>query len=128
MRYHSLVVDEGSLPSHLPAIAWTCGSTQPVRPASGQPPACLQLDGSSVVMAIAHAEQPLFGVQFHPESVATAFGDTILKNFRDLTVAHRALLLPQQVATLVANGMPHTNSADVVAMITCNHYIQRHAG
>lgn len=98
------MVDEGSLPQHLPAIAWTCGSTQPVRPPTGHASPPLQEDGCSIVMAIAHAEQPLFGVQFHPESVATAFGDTVLKNFRDITAAHRGLLLPRELAMPSSNG------------------------
>ena len=40
-------------------------------------------------MALEHASLPLFGVQFHPESVATSYGDALFANFRDL-VAERA--------------------------------------
>ncbi|MEO8190186.1 MAG: aminodeoxychorismate/anthranilate synthase component II [Acidobacteriota bacterium] len=59
-RYHSLVVREESLP---PELAVTARSD----------------DG--LVMAIAHRSRPVFGVQFHPESVLTPDGDRILANF-----------------------------------------------
>ncbi len=59
-RYHSLVVREESLP---PELAVTARSD----------------DG--LVMAIAHRSRPVFGVQFHPESVLTPEGDRILANF-----------------------------------------------
>ena len=102
VRYHSLVVDEATLPPHLPAIAWTCGSHQALRPAH-----CSQAAAPTepLVMAIAHQQQPLFGVQFHPESVATAFGEALLANFRDITAAHRSLVVPASVS-LNTNGEP----------------------
>ena len=59
-RYHSLVVDPGSLAADLAVTAWTH-------------------DG--VVMGIRHRTQPTFGVQFHPESVLTKDGPRILVNF-----------------------------------------------
>ncbi|MEP7131556.1 MAG: aminodeoxychorismate/anthranilate synthase component II [Acidobacteriota bacterium] len=59
-RYHSLVVREESLP---PELAVTARSD----------------DG--LVMAIAHRSRPVFGVQFHPESVLTPEGGRILANF-----------------------------------------------
>jgi anthranilate synthase/aminodeoxychorismate synthase-like glutamine amidotransferase len=59
-RYHSLVVREDTLP---PEIAVTARSA----------------DG--LVMALAHREKPVFGVQFHPESVLTPQGPGILANF-----------------------------------------------
>jgi para-aminobenzoate synthetase len=64
VRYHSLVVDR--LPPELRVTAWTP-------------------DG--VVMGLEHRERPLFGVQFHPESVLTEHGARLLANFRDLTRA-----------------------------------------
>ncbi|HEX3269294.1 MAG TPA: aminodeoxychorismate synthase component I [Ktedonobacterales bacterium] len=63
VRYHSLVVTE-PLPPWLERIAWTT-------------------DG--VVMGLRHTSRPLWGVQFHPESIATEHGQTLLTNFRDLT-------------------------------------------
>jgi anthranilate/para-aminobenzoate synthase component II len=58
-RYHSLVVDEPSLPPCLQATA--------------------RADG--VVMALAHRSLPVYGVQFHPEAVLTEGGFEILANF-----------------------------------------------
>ena len=67
VRYHSLVV--GVVPPALRVTAWTP-------------------DG--VIMALEHRARPLFGVQFHPESVGTAHGRALLENFRDLDPARRA--------------------------------------
>lgn len=60
-RYHSLVVRD--LPPELMATAWT---TDP---------------GEEIVMALRHREYPVFGVQFHPESIATEHGMDMLRNF-----------------------------------------------
>jgi anthranilate synthase component 2 len=68
-RYHSLVVR--GLPPELEATAWT---TDP---------------GEEVVMALRHREYPVYGVQFHPESVATASGMQMLGNFLALARGHR---------------------------------------
>jgi anthranilate synthase/aminodeoxychorismate synthase-like glutamine amidotransferase len=59
-RYHSLVVREEGLPEELAVTARTP-------------------DG--VVMALSHRSRPVFGVQFHPESVLTPEGETLLANF-----------------------------------------------
>jgi anthranilate synthase component 2 len=59
-RYHSLVVREEGLPPELAVTARTP-------------------DG--VVMALSHRSKPVFGVQFHPESVLTPEGETLLANF-----------------------------------------------
>jgi len=59
-RYHSLVVDEASLPPCLAVTARTA-------------------DG--VVMALRHRELPLIGLQFHPESILTAHGYVLLARF-----------------------------------------------
>ena len=65
-----------------------------------------------VVMAVASRTQPLWGVQFHPESICTEYGYKLIENFRDLTIAsqnsgvtsHQAsrasLLAPQQRRSL----------------------------
>jgi para-aminobenzoate synthetase len=65
VRYHSLCL-ELPLPDELEAIAWA---------------------GDGVVMAVAHRSRPQWGVQFHPESVASEHGRQLLANFRDLTPA-----------------------------------------
>lgn len=59
-RYHSLVVDPESIPDALRATAWT---------------------DDGVIMAIEHREHPVFGVQFHPESILTSCGYDILAAF-----------------------------------------------
>lgn len=68
-RYHSLLVREDTLPPELVVTAKT-------------------EDG--LVMAIAHRSKPVFGVQFHPESVLTPEGEKILANFVALARRHRA--------------------------------------
>jgi anthranilate synthase component 2 len=51
-------------------------------------PPILTVDAISLtdgeIMAISHVEQPVFGVQFHPESIGTSYGRRILKNFLDI--------------------------------------------
>ena len=59
-RYHSLVVERDSLPECLEVSAWT---------------------DDGVLMAFEHAERPVFGVQFHPESILTSHGYELLANF-----------------------------------------------
>jgi anthranilate synthase/aminodeoxychorismate synthase-like glutamine amidotransferase len=61
MRYHSLLVDETNLP---PALKITARDVK-----TGLP------------MAVQHTQRPLFGIQFHPESVGTPQGRQILRNF-----------------------------------------------
>ena len=69
-RYHSLVVDRGTLPDALEVTAWTEND-----------------DGSiEEIMGLRHREYPVQGVQFHPESILTEHGHALLKNF----LAHAA--------------------------------------
>ncbi len=64
-RYHSLVVEQASLPECLEITAWTCNE-----------------DGSmDEIMGIRHREMDLQGVQFHPESILTLHGHDLLQNF-----------------------------------------------
>ncbi len=65
-RYHSLAVEEGSLPPSLEPLAWTEDET---------------------LMAMRHRELPYWGVQFHPESVLTDTGSQLLQNFLDFCEA-----------------------------------------
>ncbi len=62
-RYHSLVVNPESLPAELELTAWSEDGT---------------------VMATRHRALPRFGVQFHPESILTPDGPTIVGNFLEL--------------------------------------------
>ena len=65
-RYHSLIVEEKSLPDEFEISAWT---------------------DEGEIMGIRHKEYVIEGVQFHPESILTHFGKDILKNF--LNIAKR---------------------------------------
>lgn len=69
-RYHSLVVDESSLPQELEVTARTDDVT-------GETPA----PRLPLVMALRHRELPVVGVQFHPEAVLTEGGYDLLRNF-----------------------------------------------
>ncbi|MGH8400959.1 MAG: aminodeoxychorismate/anthranilate synthase component II [Gammaproteobacteria bacterium] len=64
-RYHSLVIEQASLPDCLELTAWT------------------QHDDGSVeeIMGVRHKHLPVEGVQFHPESILTQHGHALLKNF-----------------------------------------------
>lgn len=63
-RYHSLAADETTMPS------------------------CLKITGTTAdgheVMAVCHTEYPIYGVQFHPESIMTPDGRTMLRNFLEI--------------------------------------------
>ena len=67
MRYHSLIVSPQGLPDELETVAWS----------SDREP-------GQEIMALCHRRVPVFGVQFHPESVATAQGKQLLANFLTL--------------------------------------------
>jgi anthranilate synthase component 2 len=60
IRYHSLAIERSSLPSCLEVTAWTD-------------------DGE--IMGVRHKEYDIEGVQFHPESILSEHGHTLLKNF-----------------------------------------------
>jgi len=66
-RYHSLIVEEASLP---PVLEITARATE--------------RDGSTVIMAVRHRQAPVEGVQFHPESVLTQSGRQMMANFLKL--------------------------------------------
>jgi anthranilate synthase component 2 len=63
-RYHSLVVERATLPPCLDLTAWV---------AEGE------------IMGLAHRDQPVWGVQFHPESILTTGGMDILRNFLEMS-------------------------------------------
>lgn len=68
-RYHSLVVKRDTLPADLAITAET---------------------DDGLIMGLSHKALPVHGVQFHPESIASEHGKTILKNFLDLARAWNA--------------------------------------
>ena len=67
-RYHSLAVEQASLPDCLEVTAWTD-------------------DGE--IMGLQHRTRPIHGVQFHPESIATEGGHKLLGNFLELAARAR---------------------------------------
>lgn len=64
MRYHSLVIEPASVPAELVVNAWSAD-----RPEGEE------------IMAVTHRSAPVWGVQFHPESIATPSGRRMLENF-----------------------------------------------
>ncbi|MGR9107042.1 MAG: glutamine amidotransferase-related protein, partial [Gammaproteobacteria bacterium] len=64
-RYHSLVIEQASLPACLEMTAWTQDENGEI----------------DEIMGVRHREFALEGVQFHPESILTAFGHDLLRNF-----------------------------------------------
>jgi anthranilate synthase component 2 len=73
-RYHSLIVDAATLPDCLEVTAWT---------------------EQKIIMGLRHKSLPVFGVQFHPESIATSHGHEILENFLNIARGKNA---PRQAA------------------------------
>jgi anthranilate synthase/aminodeoxychorismate synthase-like glutamine amidotransferase len=73
-RYHSLVIDPQTFPAELRVTATTTGGT---------------------IMAVAHRQWPLFGVQFHPESILTEGGYALLANFLRLAGIEPKMPLPR---------------------------------
>ncbi len=64
-RYHSLVIDQATLPDCLEITAWT-----------------QEADGSiEEIMGVRHKQLDIEGVQFHPESILTEYGHAMLRNF-----------------------------------------------
>jgi anthranilate/para-aminobenzoate synthase component II len=62
-RYHSLVIDRDSIPETLDITAET---------------------SEGIIMGIRHKEYPIEGIQYHPESVLTAEGENLIKNWMTL--------------------------------------------
>ncbi|MFI5839510.1 aminodeoxychorismate synthase component I [Catenuloplanes sp. NPDC051500] len=95
VRYHSLAVPE-PLPPRLIATAWA-------------------EDG--VVMGLRHATRPWWGVQFHPESVASAHGEEIIHNFLQLN----GLLRPRRTAVPPAAPAPSSHDHQKLATVRVEH-------
>lgn len=70
MRYHSLVIDRDTLPEDIEITAWTKEDDE--------------------IMGIKHKRYPIWGVQFHPESILTDFGKILLKNFMELAESFKS--------------------------------------
>jgi anthranilate synthase/aminodeoxychorismate synthase-like glutamine amidotransferase len=63
-RYHSLVIARDAVPAGFEVTAW--------------------VENEGTIMGVRHLSQPTYGVQFHPESVLTAVGHQILRNFLEV--------------------------------------------
>lgn len=63
MRYHSLIIDRNTLPEEFEIIAET---------------------EDKLIMAIAHRQYPIYGLQFHPESILTEYGREMISNFLEV--------------------------------------------
>jgi anthranilate synthase component 2 len=82
-RYHSLVVDRASLPGELSVTAET---------------------EDALVMGVAHRTLPMHGVQFHPESIASEHGHTILRNFLAIAASWNTATARSSVSTHSGSG------------------------
>lgn len=69
-RYHSLVIEQESLPDCLEITAWTTTESGDI----------------DEIMGVRHKDFPVYGVQFHPESILTTFGHDLLRNFLQMDV------------------------------------------
>jgi anthranilate synthase component II len=65
VRYHSLIIDSSTLPKDLTVISSV-------------------VDDSSIIMGVEHVSRPIYGVQFHPESIDTDHGMQLISNFLNI--------------------------------------------
>jgi anthranilate synthase component 2 len=63
-RYHSLIIENASLPAQLEVLAWTA-----------------EEGWNDEIQAVRHREHPVWGLQFHPESIASEAGRDLMRNF-----------------------------------------------
>ena len=71
VRYHSLAIMPETLPASLEVEAYS---------------------ESGIIMAISHKEYPIYGVQFHPESIQSEYGKEIIRNFLEMKLDEEALI------------------------------------
>jgi anthranilate synthase component 2 len=85
-RYHSLVVERSTLPECFAIEAET---------------------DDGVIMAMRHQEQPVFGIQFHPESYGTDGGDHLIRNFLTVVVSREGVRASHSLKKLVRHAREH---------------------
>ncbi|KAJ2486189.1 para-aminobenzoate synthase, (PABA) [Coemansia sp. RSA 2050] len=107
VRYHSLAVSEepGEFPAELKVLARATSTVRTLDPETNE----IREVESREVMALRHRTRPLFGVQFHPESICSEHGAQIMENFGAIARYHhssskpsraKAAALPSDVAAL----------------------------
>lgn len=64
VRYHSLICDEKTIPEDIRVTSYT---------------------EDNIIMSIEHKKYPVYGIQFHPESIGSSYGDIIINNFLNFT-------------------------------------------
>jgi para-aminobenzoate synthetase len=75
VRYHSLLVSPSDLPEQLHITAW-CGEKE-----------------DQIIMGLTHKTKPIWTVQFHPESICTAYGQSIVNNFCSMVERIRSIVI-----------------------------------
>ncbi len=64
-RYHSLIIEHDTLPSELQITSWVEGH-------------------EDLIMSVEHKSRPIYGIQFHPESIETDQGMDLIQNFMEI--------------------------------------------
>ena len=80
MRYHSLIMTAADTPADLEVIAWSGDRAR-----------------GNEIMAVRHVDRPVWGVQFHPESIGTPEGPRLLRNFLGLRPDRLTLVFVQPI-------------------------------
>ncbi|KAI8049212.1 ADC synthase [Syncephalis plumigaleata] len=101
VRYHSLAVSETDLPECIRVLAYTindqCHSSARVEDVPAH---------ERTIMALQHRDKPFYGVQFHPESVCTEYGQQLMSNFLEITaVWHQQNSCITAVSTITSSSV-----------------------
>ncbi len=89
VRYHSLIVNHETLPDSLEVTAYT---------------------ENNLIMGLKHKEKPIWGVQFHPESINTKFGYKLLENFMQISIPSRKKFVYYRICDTKKNNKVKQNT------------------